>query len=310
MKSAYKENVLPDLAAWRRAGLKTALVTLVRIEGSSPRPLGCQMAVNERGEALGLITGGCAEAAIVAEAQSAIEAGANRCVRFGVGSPYMDVRLPCGSGIDVFFNATLSDSDVDALLAAQDARRPAAMAFDLERLTTRLCEPEMRGGGDEYVKIYAPATKLLIIGKGAVTPFTAQLAQAMNFEAHVFSPEVETLEDAKPYCTTITHLTSDRPSYISSTDRWTAVVTLFHEHEWELGFLEASLNSDCFYVGALGSRRTHADRLAMLREKGVDEAKLQRISGPVGLDIGAKSPPEIALSIIAEIVEARRRLDQ
>ncbi len=309
MKSAYKENVLPDMAAWRRSGLKTALVTLVRIEGVSPRPLGSQMAVNENGEACGLITGGCAEAAIIAEAQDVIAKGANRCVRFGVGSPYMDVRLPCGSGIDVFFDATLPGPDVDALLAAQDARRPAAIAFDLARLKTGLCAPEMGAACDEYVKTYAPDTKLLIIGKGAATPFTAQMARAAGFEVHVFSPEAETLEDAKPFCATVAHLTSDEQSILPAMDLWTAVVTLFHEHEWELNFLQSALRSDCFYIGALGSRRTHADRLSMLREKGMDEKNLQRISGPVGIDIGAKSPPEIALSIIAEIVETRRRLD-
>lgn len=310
MKSAYKENVLPDLATWRRAGLKTALVTLVRIEGTSPRPLGCQMAVNENGQACGLITGGCAEAAIIAEAQHAIAEGANRCVRFGVGSPYMDVRLPCGSGIDVFFDATLNDDNLAALLAAQEERRLAAMSFDIEDCEAALCDPETHADENAYVKVYAPVTRLLIVGKGAVTPFTAQMAHAVNFEAHVFSPEKETLEEAKPFCAAIAHLTSDSPSNMPEVDRWTAVVTLFHEHEWELNFLAAALASNCFYIGALGSRSTHADRLAMLRDKGLGEENLKRISGPVGLDIGAKSPPEIALSVIAEIVEARRRLDR
>ncbi len=300
------ENVLPALKAWRKVGRKTALATLVRINGSSPRPLGSQMAVADSGEAAGLITGGCAEAAIIAEARAAIEAGENLCIRYGAGSPYMDIRLPCGSGIDVFFDVSMADEKLDALLAAQSARRRALLHFDLEGLATRVSADwdEVNSGG--YVKRYDPVVRVLAIGKGFIVPFVAQMAAAAQCEAHVYSPEQETLTLAQSACTRITHLTHDRQFDPSIIDAATAVLLLFHEHEWEAHFLEAALRSDCFYIGALGSRRTHADRLALMRERGIDEASLARIRGPVGLDIGAKSPPEIAISILAEIIETYR----
>ncbi|WP_425408022.1 XdhC family protein [Hyphococcus sp.] len=306
MKSIYTENVLPHLQEWRQAGDATALVTLARIEGSSPRPLGSQMAVNDRGEAAGLITGGCAEAAIIAEAQKAIASGSNRCVRFGVGSPYMDIRLPCGSGIDVFFDVTIKNETISEILKAQDERRACAIAIDLTENHAALCPPQNEHPEDRCVKIYTPQTRLLIVGKGAIVPFAAQLAALADMETHIYSPEEETLEACLPYGAITTRLSSDREVFGLDLDEWTGVVTLFHEHEWELCFLQQAVLSKCFYIGALGSRRTHADRLVMLKDLGLREDQLKFIRGPVGLDIGAKSPPEIAFSIIAEIIEARR----
>ncbi len=309
MKPVYTENVLPALADWRRAGMKTALVTLVGIEGSSPRPLGSQLAVNENGGAVGLITGGCAESAIIAEAVAAISAGENRCVRFGVGSPYMDVRLPCGSGIDVFVDVALADGDLAQIQRAQADRRVTAMSFDVAALSAAHVEAADVGMAANFTKRYVPAPRILIIGKGAILPYVAQIAATMSFEVHAFSSEAEVLKECESFCAATTILTTSYTFEAENFDRWTAAVTLFHEHEWELDYIEAALDSPCFYVGALGSRRTHAERLEMLREKGVPESDLRTIRGPVGLDIGAKSPPEIALSIVAEIVEAYRGLD-
>ncbi|WDI30462.1 XdhC family protein [Hyphococcus flavus] len=309
MKSSYAEDVLPPLLRWREEGLKTTLVTLVNIEGSSPRPLGSQMAVAENGDSIGVITGGCAEAAIVFEAQEAMKSGENRCVRYGEGSPYMDIRLPCGSGIDVFFDACFSDEHLTKLLSAQKERRQMTMNFDVEALTasiheSKISQQEFAEG--KYAKLYNPPVRLLAAGKGFILPYVAQFAKALSIETHAYSPEEETLEHAAPFCTSTTHLTNGSGFVSANIDRWTAIVTLFHEHEWEASILSSALKSECFYLGALGSRRTHQERLEVLRMQGVDETSFERIRGPVGLDIKAKSPPEIAVSIVAEIIETQR----
>lgn len=300
-------DVLPTWLGWRRDGLPTALVTLVHVDGSAPRPLGSQMAVNLRGEAVGNLTGGCAEAAIIAEAVARLDAGDNRIVRYGKGSPYIDIRLPCGSGIDVFFDVRIGTAEIERLVEANTARRAGALCFDFGALRAWSVDaaPAPVAGAD-YVRACEPVTRILAVGKGPLLPLVAQLGSAAEFEVDVMSPETETLDVARPHAREARALSTPDAFRCGPLDRWTAFLSLFHEHEWEPPVLAAALASDCFYVGALGSRRTAAARREALRGHGVEESAIERVHGPVGLPIGAKSPPEIALAILAEIVATRR----
>ena len=305
MPSIYMNDVLPTWLRWRSQGLACALVTLVRVDGSAPRPLGSQMAINERGDAVGKITGGCAEAAIIAEAQARLAAGANRLLRYGKGSPYIDIRLPCGSGIDVFFDVHLGVADIRRIVDANAARETAWLAFDFAALRATT------GTGDapqdaDYLRHCVPVTRILAVGKGPLLPLIAKLASIAEFEVSVMSPEPETLEMARPHAREAHALSTPDAFHCGALDRWTAFLSLFHEHEWEPHVLAQALASRCFYVGALGSRRTAAARRDTLRAAGVDDAAIARIHGPVGLTIGAKSPPEIALAILGEIVATLR----
>ncbi len=305
MPSIYMNDVLPTWLHWRAQGLGCALVTLVHVDGSSPRPLGSQMAVNTRGEAVGNLTGGCAEAAIIAEAQARLAAGSNRLLRYGKGSPYIDIRLPCGSGIDVFFDVTLGVDEVRRVVDANAAREPAWIAFDLTtlRATTGTGAAPPRA---DYLRHCPPVTRILAVGKGPLLPLIARLANIAEFEVSVMSPEPETLEMARPHAREARALSTPDAFDCGSLDRWTAFLSLFHEHEWEPPVLAQALASRCFYIGALGSRRTAAARRESLREAGLDDAAIARIHGPVGLAIGARSPPEIALAILGEIVATLR----
>lgn len=309
MPARYVDNVLPDLQRWRQAGERTALVTLVAVDGSAPRPLGSQMAINASGAAVGNITGGCAEAAIVAEACAAMAAGQNRCVRYGTGSPYLDIKLPCGSGIDVYFDVTLSGTALDLLLTAQRAREPMVLAIDpaAHRVAVAPEPPAAEPGSSVFTRRYTPAPRLVLAGAGPMVPILAAMASIAEFEVIVMSSEPETLALAVPHAVMALQLTTPDEFRYDGFDRWTAFVSLFHEHDWEPPILTHALASACYYIGALGSRRTHATRLALLRERGVDETLLARIHGPVGLDLGARSPPEIAVSILAEIIATRQR---
>ncbi len=309
MAAIYTENVLPWLREWRAAGGRTALATLVGIDGSAPRPLGSQMAVNEAGDAVGNITGGCAEAAIIAEARAAMRAGANRCVRYGAGSPYIDVKLPCGSGIDVYFDVGLDDAALARLLTAQAARQPAALLIDLasHRSAVRTAPPaDAPAGGIMFEREYAPVTRLVLTGKGPIVPILSRLASDADFEVIAMSPERDTLAITARHARETRHLATPDSFDFPAFDAWTAFVSLFHEHEWEPPILTRVLASPCFYVGALGSRRTAEARLAGLRELGISPAALARLRGPVGFAIGARSPPEIAIAILAEIIATRR----
>lgn len=305
MPSLYMNDVLPTWLHWRSEGLACALITLVHVDGSAPRPLGSQMAVNARGEAVGNITGGCAEAAIIAEAQARLAAGTNRLLRYGKGSPYIDIRLPCGSGIDVFFDVRIGVDDVRRVVDANAAREPAWIAFDFAALRTTT------GAGDapqeaDYLRACEPVTRIFAVGKGPLLPLLARLASIAEFEVSVMSPEEETLEMARPHAREARALSTPDAFQCGRLDRWTAFLSLFHEHEWEPAVLAQAMASRCFYIGALGSRRTAEARRDTLRAAGFDDTAIARIRGPVGLAIGAKSPPEIALAILGEIVAAKR----
>jgi xanthine dehydrogenase accessory factor len=295
---AHMENVLPEIQRWRAQGLAGVLVTLVAIDGSSPRRLGAQMAVSAAGQSAGSITGGCLEAAILAEAKAVLAERKNRCVRYGKGSRYIDIRLPCGSGLDLYFDQGLRDELLDQAVAHQARRLPFALRTDLATGDSELVplapgdEPPVSALEAEkaFVRCYQPTPRLLIAGAEPMTACVAGLARTLGLGVEVLTPEIA----------------ASRPAL--DIDRWTAAVLLFHEHEKELELLQALLRSDGFYIGAMGSTKTQQSRLDTLAALGHGPEQLQRIRGPVGLIPGAKTPNELAISVLAQVIsEAMNR---
>jgi xanthine dehydrogenase accessory factor len=313
LQPEFSDNVLPFWLEKAKAGHEMCLATLVNIDGSAPRPLGSQIAIAGDGTALGFITGGCAEAAIIAEALQAIKAGENRLVRYGEGSPYKDIALPCGSGIDVYFDVTLNPETVEQISAQLAGREPTHLRIDLGGKESRVVEGKKAlpiADNGYFTKPYTPQFKLFIVGKGPVVPALAALADQASFDVEIASPETETLARIADTTGRKIHLKSPTEYAPGSLDRWCVGVTLFHDHEWEPTILEHFLNSQCFYVGALGSRTTHATRLETLKATGIGADKLARLRGPVGLDIQASTPTEIAISILAEIIQTFRTAER
>jgi len=304
----FSDNVLPFWLEKHQSGRKMCLATLVEIDGSAPRPLGSQIAISEDGSAQGYITGGCAEAAIIAEAQAAISAGKNRKIRYGEGSPYKDIALPCGSGIDVYFDVNIKAEQVGQILERLRARNPIELGIDTKAQTTKISEPPSSKQDNKsiYTRRYDPNFRLYIAGKGPIVPVLATLADQSGFEVISASPEPETLARIMNGCGVKTHLNSPREFAPLPLDQWCAGVTLFHDHDWEPPILKHFLESPCFYVGALGSRATHSARLNALKTAGISDENLVRLRGPVGLDIQASTPTEIAISILAEIIQSYR----
>jgi xanthine dehydrogenase accessory factor len=278
---------------------------MIATDGSAPRPVGSQMAIAENGKAVGNITGGCAEAAIIAEAQARMAQGKSGSVRYGAGSPYIDIRLPCGSGIDVYFDVAFPDDALTQLLTAREQRRPAYLYIDPVALATRVTVGDKPVLGAGYGRSFPPVTRLVMVGKGPMVPILAQLARASDFEVIALSSEPETLEATAPFAVRAEYLATPESFRFTEFDPWTAFVSLFHEHEWEPPILSRALQSTCFYVGALGSRRTSEARVATLREMGLTDTLIARLHAPVGLKLGGKNPPEIALAILAEIVQTQ-----
>lgn len=298
---------LHALKDYLTAGSRACLVTLIRVDGSSPRPIGSQMVVSDTGDHEGYLTGGCAEAAIAGEALAGMTAGRNFGVRFGKGSPYMDIVLPCGSGIDIWFDTHPTLKVVNTLIEHQLARKRVALLTQLRptgsisTVETELHEPS----GNAFLRTYFPTRRLYIFGGGPVTHSLASLAQAAGYEVEVFTPDTRTLEYLTDQAVAVRRLIGTEQIIALPTDPWTAVVLLFHEHDRETALFERFLPSDVGYIGAIGSRVTHGNRLETLR--GIDLSQTSRIHGPIGLDIAAKSSNEIAISILAEMTLSFRK---
>jgi xanthine dehydrogenase accessory factor len=302
-KPLFTENVIPQLLAWRALNIPSALVTLVGVDGSSPRRIGSQMAVTARGEFQGYISSGCAEGAIVAEARSALERGTNSTVRYGAGSKYIDIVLPCGSGIDVHFDATVSSDVISALQADITARRPTALSLDLtHRRPAFNTSVEAVSVGATFVRTYQPIPRIVVAGRGVNVDYVARFAHELEWDVVVASPDTGVIERLGGIVSHTQHLTRPDDFNIALIDANTALVLVFHDHEWEPQILAKSAASPAFYFGALGSRRTHAQRMELLAVMGCSPEFIGAIHSPIGLDIAAKNPAEIGLAIIAEIL--------
>lgn len=301
------EDILEFILDSERAGQAAALVTLAQVSGSSARRPGSHMGVRSDGTWIGSFSGGCVEAAIAAEGRAAIERDEVREVRFGCGSPYIDVRLPCGGGIDLLVTPHPEAEQIDRALRLLKGRRPCSLIMGMEKQRLRAvpAEPDHRTsrlpGG--FLSVHIPPLRIVVAGQGAECRALTMLARAWGAGVVLASPDEALLGWAASLgLTERQHLVTAASRVAIPTDPWTAILLLFHDHDWEAGLLAQLAPQPSFYVGAMGSRRTHAERIARLRIEGVAEEALARIRGPVGLLPSSRDPHTIALSALAEIV--------
>lgn len=295
-------DVLEFAHAELAAGRPAALVTITGLDGPFSRPLGAQLAVAGDKRFAGSISGGCLEQALTEEAQGAIRDGVNRMLRYGTGSPYLDVRLPCGGGIDLHVDAS-PDRDVLArAIALGRARKPFAFAFDpgSQRSGLRLLEKIEDASETEFVRQFEPRLRIVLAGRGWEIVAMSQMARTANVDLIVASQEPATLEFCEPYANELIRLTTPANAPPLPLDSHTAMACLFHEHEWEAPILLDALRSPAFYVGALGSRQTHQRRIETLQALGAGAEDIARLKGPIGL-FASRDPRSLAVSALAEI---------
>lgn len=304
------EESIETLLAWSAAGLKTALVTLVGIDGTTPRPLGAQMAVAEDGRFSGYLSGGCFEPSVAKEAQRAIGERQNRLVRYGKGSRYLDLKLPCESGLDIYFDQGL---DPDILAKAQrlrNSRQPFVLATDLISGLSRIELPEIScqtplasRSGDLFRRTYRPSTRVLLAGGGPALTAIARLLAVTGFDLSILTPEDSIRAELTTAGLPAAPLTDVTRVDITFADTWTAIIVAFHEHEWESPLLARLLQTPSFYIGVMGSRRAHEKRLAQLTAMGCSAEDLRRLRSPIGLISNAKSQTSLAAGVLAEVVQ-------
>ena len=316
------ESIAGVALAWHRAGRGAALVTVIETWGSAPRRAGSQMAVSGSGEMAGSISGGCIEAAVVTEAQAALTEGRPRLLTYGVGdADAFAAGLACGGTIRVLVEPVgpaLPEALLAELVAAWTARRAVAYCVDLQTwdrriqaagadLAARLRADRSGVEGAEFIALQNPAPRLVVVGAVHIAQTLLPLARACGHEPLLVDPRGAFGTPARFPGERILDDWPDAALAAIGPDARTAVVTLTHDEKLDDPAIRAALASAAYYVGCLGSVRTHAKRLERLRALGLREEALARIHAPVGLDIGAATPGEIALSIMAEVTRALRR---
>jgi xanthine dehydrogenase accessory factor len=320
-------EILQELDRWRAAGDRIAIATVVATRRSAPRPIGSKLAVSEGGELAGSVSGGCVESEVVEAAHEVLAGGEPRLLTFGISDDLaLSVGLPCGGEIDVW----VSEPDPELLGRLADVAREerrAVVFTDLDDGTQRLvldgddpvADDLIRGGHSKVVElqgrrvfanVFGPPPRLLVYG--AVDTADALCAAARGLGWHTI------VADARGRFATRERLPNAHEVIVAwpeetlaqvQPDHATAVVVLTHDDKFDIPMLVGTLTTDAYYIGALGSRRNQERRRERLLEAGVDESALDRISGPAGLDIGAHTPAETALSMLAEIMAVRAGRD-
>ena len=317
---------IPETAlAWHDAGQGAALATVVATWGSAPRPVGSQMAVSGAGEIAGSVSGGCVEGAVVLEAQEALADGQPRLLSFGVddGTAFA-AGLACGGQIRVLVEPVavgqgLARDMLADLVAARAARRPMAYELHTEIWARRLTGPDAhpdrfrrdRSGLEPdavtFVAIHNPPLRLIVVGAAHIAQALIPMARMAGFDPTLIDPRGAFATPARFPGVTIFDDYPDEVLPDLDLDARTAVVTLSHDPKIDDPAIEASLGSEVFYLGCLGSTRTHAKRVDRLTARGFTPDQIARIHAPVGLDIGAMTPAEIAVAILAQLIARLRR---
>ncbi|PZX18332.1 xanthine dehydrogenase accessory factor [Palleronia aestuarii] len=322
--SVADHDDIPAIAhRWHEAGQGAALATVVETWGSAPRPVGSQLAISGTGEIAGSVSGGCVEGAVVVEAMEAVEEGGSRMLEFGVSDDEaFAVGLACGGRIRVLVEPVREDDMPPSLLAdlvaARTARRQIAYEVDVGTWSRSLVDPPAHAerfradrsgfeeGTERFVAIHNPPLRMAVVGGVHIAQPLMQMARLSGFDAVLVDPRESFASVARFPGETLLHDWPDEALDAFGLDPRTAIVTLTHDPKLDDPAIEAALRSEAFYLGCLGSTRTHAKRVARLEAAGFGADAIARIHAPVGLDIRARSPSEIAIAIMAEIVATLR----
>jgi xanthine dehydrogenase accessory factor len=330
---ASDSDILREAQKWKEAGRDVALATVVQTWGSAPRPAGSDLVIDSEGNFLGSVSGGCVEGDVITEALDIIAMGGHNLLEFGVADETAwRAGLSCGGRISVYVQS-IDESRV-GLLAGFNAERairlPCVLVTDVASGEQRLVraaevssdpmadilEEWLRlgksgivewGGRELFLRVETPPVRLMVIGAVHISQVLAPIASLAGFDMIVIDPRNAF---ATPERFPGVQLVAEWPEVVLPSlrlDHYSAMVLLTHDPRIDDKGLIEALRADCFYIGALGSRKTHAKRLERMRAGGFDDALLKRIHAPIGLDIGAVSPAEIAVSIAGEIIAELHR---
>ncbi|MBL9051561.1 MAG: XdhC family protein [Tabrizicola sp.] len=328
MEKRAPHDMIPEAAlAWHRAGKGAAIATVVETWGSAPRQAGSQLAISGEGEMIGSVSGGCVEGAVVTEALDALQDRKSRLLTFGVSDETaFAAGLACGGTIRVLVepvgdgSEALAESLLADLIAARSAPRAVALVTRLDSWDRELCVPGQdqvvdarlkadRSGMEEegrFIAVHNPPLRLIVVGAVHIAQPLLAIARTCGYAPTLIDPRAAFGSADRFPGETILDDWPDEALARLNPDARTAIVTLTHDPKLDDPAIRVALRSGAFYLGCLGSKKTHAKRIERLAEAGYSAEELARIHAPVGLDIGAKTPAEIAVSIIAQITQRLR----
>jgi xanthine dehydrogenase accessory factor len=305
-------EVIKSAIAWHEAGHRATLATVVHTWGSAPRPVGAMLVIRGDGHVIGSVSGGCVEDDLIDKVKSEALASQGPAVAtYGVTQEQAQrYGLPCGGTLELVLEPVSEGSKLPELLASIERHELVARYLDMKTGQVRL----ERGKGSDEVSfdgavlktVHGPRWRLLMIGAGQLSGYLAQMAQALDYHVTVCDPREEYADVWRQPGTVLTREMPDDVVLGMNPDGHTAVVALTHDPKLDdLALLEA-LKSPAFYIGALGSQKNNDARRKRLASFDLTAAEIERLRGPVGLKIGSRTPPEIALSILAEMTAVRR----
>jgi xanthine dehydrogenase accessory factor len=329
-------EIVQQISDWQAAGEQVAVATVIRIVGSAPRPVGARLLVSSSGAFAGSVSGGCVEGAVIQEAVDVMRDGNPRMLHFGITEEMSwEVGLACGGTIDVLVQAaapqiwqslaaSLARGESCVLLTVVGGEQalgrqaimtnstppadwpfPQALTAAQAALAGQIGRPELIANR-VLIEPFTPPPHLIVFGGvHAAVPLT-QMAKVLGFSVTVVDPRARFANrDRFPEADQILVQWPDQALAQLPVDGRSAIVILTHDPKIDEPALTAALMTDAFYVGAIGSRKTHRDRLERMADQGMTAKDLERVYSPIGLDIGGRSPEEMALSILAEMVAVR-----
>ena len=320
-ESLSDRDLLVLAAQWHQDGQGVALAFVTSIWGSAPRQVGALLVIRQDMRIAGSVSGGCIEGAVIEAGLASLECGKAEMLSFGVADETAwQVGLSCGGEISVLVipvsEATLPAATLQEMAQASTTRQPISIEFDIPAGvagplsttgTTKHTASMLAADKASFALFYPPPRHLILIGAVHISQHLAQMATQCGFQVSVIDPRGIFADPQRfPETTTLIHEWPSEALAGMSLDAASALVTLTHDPKIDDDALLPALASDMFYIACLGSGRTHAKRKDRLAAQGISQAQLETLSGPAGLDIGAKSPAEIAASILAELIQAWR----
>ena len=311
---AIDHDVLKHSLDWLE-GTRPWLCTIVKTLGSSPRPVGSVVAISDDGRQVGSVSGGCVEEDLVERLRAGEYAGERpELIEYGVSAEENErLGLPCGGRITLLLQRLGQDDKpwLAAALQAMDERRCVERHLDINTGETRL-EPvahftSLSLGHQTLRQCFGPRLRMLLVGAGQLAHSLAELGLAMDYEVMVTDPRAQLLDQWEGPPVALVQGMPDDVIRKHAADKHSVIITLTHDPRIDDMALMEALGTEAWYVGALGSQRTTEKRLARLRQLDISDQQLARLHAPVGLDIGSKTPIEIAVAIMAQLTRLRRR---
>lgn len=300
-------HVLKKADEWVRTGHRSVMGTIVRTWGSAPRPIGSLVVIRDDGQVIGSVSGGCIEDDLVDRVRKhSLALERPERVKYGItAEEAFRFGLPCGGTLELVLEPVGAESKIGELLQRVTEGRQTLRRLDLQSGDVTLEE----GHGTDVlsvddrmlVSVHGPRWRLLVIGAGQLTHYVAHMALALDYQVTICDPREEYADGWLVQGTTLLRTMPDDTVLEFKPDPHTAVIALTHDPKLDDLALMEALKSPAFYVGAIGSLKNQAKRKERLREFGVTNEELARLHGPIGLKNGARTPPEIAVSILAEM---------